>query len=295
MKNISTSYQIFIPSKAFLIGEYAVLDGAPALIASTTPYFNFKVNTQAFKLSHPFHPESAAGLYIEKNKKYFCRVQIELMEKRPSGFGLSGAEWNCVMIVASLLQNKKNFSVDEVWKEYMQFSSSTSGADVVAQRLGGVCHFCRNPFIAETLPWNFSNILFAFILTGESLETWKYLKDFKKESTSQLKKISRLAVKAVQNQNEKIFIQSIKDYAQELQKKGWVASSTYALLEKLHSEPGILAAKGCGSLGAESVVFFFEKENKEMVFQSLQKKLSKGYSLRQECLSEGLFLEDHFE
>ncbi len=288
MRNLSPCYQISIPSKTFLIGEYAVLDGASALIASTTPYFNFKVNMQSSKLSHPFHSESAAGIYIEKNREIFSQIQIELMEKRPSGFGLSSAEWNCVVTIASLLKN--DVSVYDLWKEYVQIAKNTSGADVVAQKLGGLCHFCMNPFTAENLIWSFSDIHFAFILTGESLETWKHLKDFKKESLDRLKNISHLSVDALKNKDEKKFIQSIKDYDQELQKKSWITPATRSLLEelKLHSE--VLALKGCGALGAESVVFFFRKENKEKLFQSIQKKLSFKQSIREGNLSKGILL-----
>ena len=285
MIHLPEVFQIRVPSKTFLIGEYAVLEGASALIVSTPPFFNFKIHTA--KPSHPFHKKSPAGRYIEKHSKIFSSIQIELMEKRPSGFGLSGAEWNVVLEIHSLFK-KEDLSIHQIWEEYRTFSDSTSGADVVAQRLGGLCHFCSSPFRAETLNWSFENLEFAFILTGESLETWKHLKDIKIKYLDSFKNISNLALKAVKEKDQTLFIQSIRDYAHELEKRNWLTQTTQTLLAQINSHSDILASKGCGALGAECVVFFFKKENKERIFSSLQKELSPLQSLREGTLSEGV-------
>ena len=287
MIHLPEVFHIRVPSKTFLIGEYAVLKGASALIVSTPPFFNFKIHTQTSKPSHPFHKKSPAGMYIEKHSKIFSSIQIELTEKRPSGFGLSGAEWNAVLEIHSLFK-KEDLSAHPVWKEYRTFSDSTSGADVVAQRIGGLCHFCSSPFQAETLSWGFENLEFAFILTGESLETWRHLKDIKIKYLDSLKTISNLALKAVKEKDQTLFIQSIRDYAHELKKKNWLTRTTQKLLIQMDSDSDILASKGCGALGAECVVFFFKKENKEKIFSSLQKKLSPLQSLREGMFSKGV-------
>ena len=288
MKPLSSCYRILIPSKTFLIGEYAILNGGPCLLANTLPCFDFIINTNSEKLSHPFHPQSAASLYIEKNKKLFSNTKIELSKDLPSGFGLSGAEWNCVLTLSCLLKNKEMSSVHQVWEEYKKLSKNTSGADVVSQKLGDLCCFSSDPFDAKNLKWNFSDLQFSFILTGESLDTWNHMKDFKNKDLSHLIRISSCCVNAVKSSDEELFIQSIKEYADELKKQQWVTEVSHNILEKIKSFPQIKAAKGCGAMGAESIIFFFKKEDKEILMKSIQKELSPKQSIRDGVFSKGV-------
>ena len=81
---------ISFPSKTFLIGEYAVMEGAPAILVNTQPRFKFHIQHPVKKKSHPFHKNSPAGLFIEENKKVFSSVSIQYSQAYGYGFGLSG-------------------------------------------------------------------------------------------------------------------------------------------------------------------------------------------------------------
>ena len=290
---MSSSYQILIPSKTFLVGEYAVLHGGSCLIANTLPQFDFRISTKAKKLSHPFHSQSVASLYIEKNKELFSNIKIELSKDLPSGFGLSGAQWNCVYTLSCLLKNQKINSVHQAWEEYKKLSKNTSGADVVAQKTGELCSFCPNPFDVKKLDWNFHQIQFAFILTGETLNTWDHVKDIKSKNCSRLVDITHLSLEAVQNSNEDLFIKSIKEYADELENQKWITKTSYNLLQKINSFSQTMAAKGCGAMGAESIVLFFKKEDKEDLIRTIQKELSPKQSIREGIFSKGVTINTY--
>ena len=116
---------ISFPRKTFLIGEYAVMKGGPALLVNTIPRFRFHVQHPVKKNSHPFHKDSPSGLFIEENKKVFSSISIQSMQVYESGFGLSGAEFNCVYLVKVLIEggSVKNISCSDILEKYLLLHS----------------------------------------------------------------------------------------------------------------------------------------------------------------------------
>ncbi|MDE0150885.1 MAG: hypothetical protein OXK80_00090 [Bdellovibrionales bacterium] len=302
---------ISFPSKTFLIGEYAVMEGAPALLVNTRPRFQFDIQYPVKKSFHPFHKDSPAGLLIEENKKVFSSVSIQYSQNYKSGFGLSGAEFNCVYLLSALFKGVSVEDIDclDILEKYLSFvipdlirnpvvpvslrsavsvgtctaSSSSphhtssprrrgsshsiipSGADIVSQWLGKVCIFSK-PSIAESMDWPFRDLSFALIRTGENLQTWKHLENLKQKNFSQLKEISFVALEALRSSSESLFVQSIQDYRKALEEESLIHPSTTKILQELDSHPEILAAKGCGAMGAEVISVFFRKDAKNLNF-----------------------------
>ena len=262
---------ISFPSKTFLIGEYAVMEGAPALLVNTQPRFQFDIQYPVQKSFHPFHKNSPAGLFIEENKKVFSSVSIRYAQNYGQGFGLSGAEFNCVYLLEALFSGDSVEDIDcfDILGKYLSFLASKgsvpSGADVVSQWLGKVCIFSR-PSIAESIDWPFRNLSFALIRTEENLQTWKHLENLKQKNFSQLQEISINALEAVRSSSESLFIQSVKDYAEALEKENLVHSATKKVLQGFNSYPEVLAAKGCGAMGAEVISVFFKKNIQNLDF-----------------------------
>lgn len=118
---------ISFPGKTFLIGEYAVMKGGPALLVNTSPRFRFQVQHPVKKSLHPFHKDSPAGLFIEENKKNFSSVSINYMQAYGSGFGLSGAEFNCVYLLKVLLKggSLKDISCFDILEKYTSLHSAS--------------------------------------------------------------------------------------------------------------------------------------------------------------------------
>lgn len=68
-------YQVLVPGKTFLVGEYLALAGGPSIVVNTSPYFEFswekeltnrevKAKTVGAFVHHPFHAESPAGKWL---------------------------------------------------------------------------------------------------------------------------------------------------------------------------------------------------------------------------------------
>ena len=299
---------ISFPSKTFLIGEYAVMEEAPALLVNTCPRFQFDIQYPVKKSFHPFHKDSPATLLIEENKKIFSSVSIQFSENYESGFGLSGAEFNCVYLLSALLKGVSVEDIDcfDILEKYMSFSSRTSspslpshtslprkressgpvipsGADIVSQWLGRLCVFSK-PSIAESFDWPFRDLSFVLIRTGESLETWKHLEDLKKKNFSQLREISFVALESLRSSSESLFLQCIQDFRKALAQEGLTHPSTKKILQELDSYPEVLATKGCGAMGAEVISVFFKKNLKNLDFLKNYNCISDLQSLDQGVL-----------
>ena len=266
-----------------------MLEGAPALLVNTRPRFQFDIQYPVKESFHPFHKNSPAGLFIEENKKVFSSVSIQYSQNYESGFGLSGAEFNCVYLLDTLFKGGVVEDVDslDILEKYLSFLSrrgiSPSGADVVSQWLGKVCIFSK-PSIAESMDWPFEGLGFALIRTGENLKTWKNLEDLKQKNFSELKEISFIALEALRSCSESLFLQSVRDYRKALEDEGLTHSSTKKILQELDSHSEVLATKGCGAMGAEVVSVFFKKSNRNLDFLKNYNCISDLQSLDQGVL-----------
>lgn len=244
------------------------MEGGPALLVNTQPRFQFHVQYPVNKVLHPFHKDSPAGLFVEENKKVFSSVSIKYMQAYESGFGLSGAEFNCVYLLKVLLEggSVEDISCFDILKKYQNRNPisqkklrTPSGADMVSQWLGKVCIFSK-PSMAKSMNWPFKGLSFALFRTEENLKTWKHLENLKQKNFSKLKEISLTALKAVHSSSESLFLQSIHNYRKVLEEEGLTHPSTKKMLQQLDSHPEVLAVKGCGAMGAEVIVVFFKKD-----------------------------------
>ena len=118
-----------VPSKTFLLGEYAVLYGGSALVLTHPPFFRIQKTKVPKK---KFHKESPASLLM---KKHGLSQDFDFIDPhKDGGFGGSTAE-----VVASL-KNKTNHSFKKILEDYLNLFSDQflkpSGADLYAQWLG---------------------------------------------------------------------------------------------------------------------------------------------------------------
>jgi hypothetical protein len=75
--------------------------------------------------------------------------------------------------------------------------------------------------------------------------------------------ISLEMVESLKQKNTENFLRSIKDYALQLSNLELTCKNTRLLLDKIHRCKDVLAAKGCGALGADVILTVIEKGNKK--------------------------------
>ena len=299
---------VSFPSKTFLIGEYAVLHSAPAVLVNTTPLFQFVITpkteqsqrwiqdcSQAFQTStlndtiaiknnislyKNIHPDSPAGQWLKQHPHIQQHWHIESIDphKGQGGFGYSSAQFNLMYFLTQINLQKqpdtqKTEQVHTLWQSYktLNFDGHVpSGADVVSQWMGQVCLFINKPFKAQSISWPFNDLDFLIIRTGLQLQTWEHLKNISLKELRELTELSQQAMNCANNQDAKGFVSSIEKYGLCLEKQNLVHKNTLILLNKIKKLKSILTAKGCGAMGAEVVVLFFHPQHKQQIESDLK-------------------------
>ena len=264
--------EISCPAKTFVLGEYAVLDGGPALIMNTAPRFICRIQKSAGSRL-PLLPEnSPAGQWILKNPQDFQSTQMDWFSAygQKGGLGFSSAQFNILYAYSFILREGAidQISPREIWRSYrsLQFEGfMPSGADVVSQWVGGVGVFEQNPLSVETLTSALPDLHCLILRTGDHFATYKYLKDFELGDVSQLKRIAEEGIQAIKKQDEEAFVSAVNDYRRELERKHYITKKSKALLEKISRIKAVRACKACGAMGAEILVVFYSAQDEEEV------------------------------
>ena len=288
--------KISFPGKTFLIGEYAVLQGAPAILVNTKPRFTFSfqlkkrnkncsisdiASDSSVKKStvQMYHPRSPAGQWLMLHPKVMPFYDIFSQDpyRGKGGFGFSSAQFGFVYLL-SQIRGGQNLSKDHllsVWKSYRSLNFDglvPSGADLVSQWVGNVCLFSFDPFNVRSVSWPFPDLDFFLIHTGEKLNTWEHLKVLSKRGFSKLSSLAEKAIVNMDSCDKEGFISTVDEYALFLEKENLVHEKTLWFLKKIRKLRYVMTAKGCGAMGAEVVVLFFDSKNKEKVFSFLSEE-----------------------
>ena len=298
--------KLSVPGKTFLLGEYSVLDSGPCLVACAEPRFVLRVDTFSTGHCQGISPASPAGRWMRENRFDFASVGLEFLDPHhgQGGLGASSAQFDLVY-AWSLLQRSgfaelaKGLDPQALWSCFREYShidegQRPSGADVVVQSLGGICLFSQEPFVAKPLAWRFSDLGFLLVRTGQKLATHEHLKSVSMGALSALKLASRRGVEAFADGDRQRFVAATNEFAAELEDLQLVAPRTLEMLTEFKSIPGILAAKGCGAMGADVVLVLSDLKQIGVVREQIQ---SRQYKIVGDisALAEGLKLEAELE
>lgn len=254
-----------IPAKTFLLGEYAALAGGPAIILTTLPCFEFTL-TKHLGLEG-IHPLSPAG-------KYWTDLQIKawgLQGNNPykkEGIGSSSAQFLAVYLSDCFLKNKRPRQ-EELLEYYFNYAWQgeglrPSGYDLLAQTQQGCVYLNRKQGLNRYYQWPFEDIVFILIHSGNKLPTHTHLQALCfSDQVEDLTKLVEDGRQAFERVDSGQLITAINDYYQALCALNLVAEQTQQHIATFQQQPGILAAKGCGAMGAD--VFLLLVKTAELV------------------------------
>jgi mevalonate kinase len=256
--------QLSIPSKAFLLGEYAVLDGAPGIVSTFAPRFTLNSGTADSKdrSSSLFHPESPAGLYLRENA-WEGIWNFTDPHKGAGGFGGSTAEFLLAYAIAEIKRenNPDANSVWDAWTRYKKINPTASGVDLVAQWLGGTVLIDTQRKSAQKLGVGKigKSVLFfsAAHQAARKVRTHEHLKE-KTEFTSSAREVLvelvKAGGKALTHDQASILGEVMNEYGDTLRRAGLEISATTEDRKALAQLPGVLGVKGTGALQADGLV-----------------------------------------
>ncbi|MGB6977150.1 MAG: hypothetical protein WBE18_06845 [Gammaproteobacteria bacterium] len=294
------SWQVSAPSKTFLVGEYVALQGGPVVVLTTAPCFELHITSNRRMKVQGISAASPAGQFLRQTASDWYGLKLDFYDPYHGmgGFGASTAQLVMVMAFAqwrkryqassskisndaeTLVQNYQKL----VWKGE---GVAPSGADFVAQWHGGACFFHRQAQHLEKLSWPFPDIQWVLIHTGQKLATHHHLRHLPQIDTIPLSTLAKQAGQSLQAANQTEFITAIRAYGQALQEQQLVAPHTLQLLIQLQQRPEVLAAKGCGAMGADVVLALIPKTQRPNLENWLRQQGFNNLFIGQE-VSEGV-------
>lgn len=310
--------ELTCPAKVFLLGEYAVLAGRPALVAAVSPRFQSTVSlgewgateTSGSPLDRFYAWVKAQGL-----------PRLELKAKDPflgaGGFGASTAEFAMIFLAytqwnerptkkaegeeSSLSDFKNDWKAP--WNIYQDLVDeegvSPSGADLVAQWRGGVSYFNpSNESCADLAPaFEGSSLLIFSATQGEGVSTSRKVKTHEHlRSLSQEERFKKSApwilalerqvedsVAALEQKDWIKFGKAVDAYADILRRENLEVGATFEDRQSLRHLPGVLGIKGTGALQSDGLIVVMDPKapSVSVVIEAAQKR---GLKL----ISEGL-------
>ncbi len=270
------SWLFSVPSKTYLMGEYAVLQGRPATVLTHGPRFRLRVSQVAGGGCAGIHPLSPAGRWIRKNAKVFADLSLEFLDPHEGrgGFGASSAQFVLVHTAGKTAEKFFAGAVNpkEIWDDFRSLHEDEivlpSGGDVVAQTLGGVVNFQIDPWQIKAATWPFPDLTVLVVPTGMKIATHEHLRE-RLPLSERLLNLAEQGANAFQSGDGAAFLKLILQYAEELESLRLVADSTRELIAQLSASPEVLAVKGCGAMGADVLAVFVHKKDASLIKQKL--------------------------
>jgi mevalonate kinase len=264
---------IKIPSKLFLLGEYSVLQGDPAIVLAIPPEFTLQLLGHDEQIEESAneswlpHPESPAGriysalpLERQAQKKRWLDAHSGM-----GGFGGSTAEF------AALSYLLGDRAVDEVLQRYHALHQSLpnppSGADLAGQWLGGAILYQKNEKI-RTLTSSLQDlpaILFsASHIPERKVATHRHLETLELPSLKSLTASIENALFAIERNDLPTLGLSLVHFAESLQALGLESTSAQEDRLAFLEVKGVLGAKGCGALQSDALIVLYENEEAKL-------------------------------
>ncbi|MDF1827058.1 MAG: hypothetical protein P1U39_02130 [Legionellaceae bacterium] len=240
-----------IPAKTFLLGEYAALQGGPAIVLTTTPCFEVSLSQE--QISPAIHPDSPAGLFWSS-----AGIEAQLTWHDPydgiGGLGASSAQFlGAYWAAQASTHTDQKALLEAYWACSWQTGQGVrpSGYDVLAQASSG-CVSINQHAVSASYAWPFKDIAFILLHTGDKLPTHHHLQDI--DLTDAMAALSTLVLSgqdAFVRADSTQLIEAVNAYHQALLDLNLVAERTQQQLAHLARDHDVLACKGCGAMGAD--------------------------------------------
>ncbi|KTD22896.1 mevalonate kinase [Legionella lansingensis] len=243
-----------IPAKTFLLGEYAALAGASAMLLTTTPCFALSVT--ADEGLNGIHSDSPAGQWwIHHRIPKQGLLWHDPYEGR-GGLGASSAQFIATYLATSRIlrvtANHKSLLDAYYQSTWRGEGLKPSGYDVLAQTQNRCVYINRQNDLLHSYDWVFKDIAFLLLHSGQKLATHYYLQRVKlPTSIHTLAAIVEQGKEAFEKEDSSALIAAVNSYQEQLVTLGLMAAHSLQQIRAFREQPDILAAKGCGALGAD--------------------------------------------
>lgn len=270
-----------IPGKVFVLGEYAVLQKLPAILAAVPPRFflstsrNTPQGSARISMINPKSPLGRLQTYLEKKDDPCSSLPFQFEDplRGRGGLGASTAQF-ALAYAAATSDSEKKPAWQTVWNLYQELMADPnssvypSGADLVAQWEGGLILFDPMRKKCQKLKPNFGSVqLLVFsathqlgrkVLTHEHL-SWMSKKDFPSSFLfSKLEHKIDDALTAFKKDDFFRLGQMMNEYGDILSEFNLELPITREDRQSFRNLPGVLGVKGTGALQADAILVLVE-------------------------------------
>lgn len=261
-------------------------------MAATRPRFRLEVSLNGSGSCEGIHLHSPAGRWIRIHSSLFQNNEVRFFDPHvgKGGLGASSAQFVAVYAWSQIAPHlpaewPSQLLPQDVWKAYRMIAGGSnassdfflggdgerriqngdvaeknqrlpSGADVMAQWFGGLSLFRSQPLTIKKFVWPFANLTFSLFRTHLKVATHEHLEDLGDVIHPDLETASEEGILSMEASDEGRFISSIAEFGRLLESRKLVHQGVQPVLARFRENSQILAAKGCGALGADLVVVF---------------------------------------
>ncbi len=278
--------RVSIPGKVFLIGEYAVLEGAPAWVVAVPPRFEWEGAGEDGPRPD-FHAESPAGRFLASHP------EIRGIYRDPwngqGGFGGSTAEFALAAYASGIRD------VTEAWECYRSLLRPgagdgllPSGADLVGQWLGGAIEWDPQTKRSRDLSREIFDLPILFFsathLPGRKTKTNAHLAALGRTDHaprfSALRPLVERARKSLSDGNLSELGRAFTAYGDALAALRCEAETVTRERSLISRIPGVLGVKGCGALQTDAYAVVVETLADERLLDTVVGGLTRDFGLK---------------
>lgn len=297
---VTPEIQVSLPSKCFFLGEYAVLNGSPAILATFEP--NFTCSAQATntpQTSRDFfaNPNSPAGKLWASDEAFFSKWEMQFSDPYPQGmggFGRSSAEFAALYMLREKSKPEASGTIYQAaWRardEYRELHDGAgpvpSGADLVAQIInvgpGSLLYLDFNDKLAQEINGYPVDIRFYVFPTGIKVPTHEHLEKLQKLPENFVEELNTITNKAqvlltrfdrnpIESIERSVEVGELLDrYHILLAGENLLDRNAMDFRDRIRGITGVLGAKGCGALGADIVVAAVRSEERSRFLYEIE-------------------------
>lgn len=252
-----------IPAKTFLLGEYAAVAGASAIVLTTTPCFELTITDDG--LLHGIHPNSPAGQWWMHHRLLGPGLLWRDPYEGKGGLGASSAQFIATYLATChllrLMPSSKSLLSAYYESAWSGEGLRPSGYDVIAQTQNRCVYINRQQDHMHSYDWNFEDIAFLLLHSGQKLETHYHLQRLSlPSSVNYLSRLSEQGKEAFEKRDSEALVEAVNNYQLELTKLNLVAPHSLQYIKALKEQSDVMAAKGCGAMGADVLLLIVPRD-----------------------------------
>ncbi|MDR3180108.1 MAG: hypothetical protein LBT70_04405 [Holosporaceae bacterium] len=248
-----------------------MLWGGSAIVLVTEPEFLLIAEKDAENCCSldGIDERSPAFLFFTQHRDIFQNLRLCFVDPHngSGGFGASSAQYVLLhQLYRQLTHSPWNIRqfLDE-YRKHCRQPVKPSGADCIAQQENQHVYFNSTNNYVEHLNWNFNDLDFAVFRTGTKVKTHAHLRQLHPLDVTDLSNIVEKVRENFSDGNSSLLVKNISIFFHLLTQKNLVIAETRHLVSQLLKVKGVLAAKGCGALAADTVIVIFDKRDRENI------------------------------